>query len=102
MSYRSADRVSSGVLSGSPVFVEKTDPLARWRPAPRVRWITVLRRLLSILLVGLVGAALPAAGRAEEPAFDLLRAPPPRVTIGKTATFSLSIAPRPTYRLHAD
>jgi hypothetical protein len=47
-------------------------------------------------------ALLAALAAAEEPEFDLLKGPLPRVTAGKPATLSLSIAPRPSFRLLAD
>jgi hypothetical protein len=51
-------------------------------------------RLVGSLLLGVSVSAL-----ADEPDFSLLTTPPPHVFVGKPATYSLSIAPRPGWRL---
>jgi hypothetical protein len=46
--------------------------------------------------------ALAPPARAEEPSYDLYQPSPPALTVDRPASISLSVAPRPGYRLLGD
>jgi hypothetical protein len=52
--------------------------------------------------VALALLVLAAAAPAEEPEFDLIRGAAPKIAAGKPAALSISIAPRPAFRLLKD